>query len=133
MRKSPILFFLLLIGALFANACSDDENPLAPFEPEIINNADAFQFQITGANNVTVTRSYTWNNATTGATIDHSTARTGGTATVVILDADGTEVYRSAMLASGSGASAVGTAGAWVVQVIFSAFDGTANFRVEKL
>jgi len=123
---------LILAAAMFVTACSDT-NPLAPFEPEIVNNADAFQFQITGADNVTVSRSYTWHNTMTRGSIDHSTSVTGGSASVIVLDADGTEVYRSVLKASGTEQSSVGTAGDWTVQVVFSRFDGTANFRVEKL
>ena len=133
-RKS-ISLILLLGFALFVGACGSDEVPnlLAPFEPEIVNNADSFQFQITGATNVTVIRSYVWTNITTGATINHSTTHTDGTGTVVVLDAEGTEVYRSSLKASGTEQSQTGMAGAWMVQVIFSNFDGTANFRIEKL
>ena len=131
MMKRRLLILLLLAVASMVSGCDDD--PLAAFEPEIINDADAFQFQVTGAENVTVTRSYTWTNSLTRASIDHSTSRTGGSATVVVSDADGTEVYRSPMKASGTDPSEPGTAGDWTVQVIFTDFDGTANFRVEKL
>ena len=132
MKKNLLPALLLLLSGLFAGGCSQD-NPLAPFEPEIVNDADAFQFQITGATDVTVTRSYTWANPAAGATIDHSTFRTDGSATVVLYDADGTEVYRSALKASGLEQSDPGVAGNWVVKIILSSFDGTANFRVEKM
>ena len=110
-----------------------DANPLAAFEPEIINTADAFQFQITDAANVTVTRSYTWDNTATRATIDHSTATLGGSASVVILDVDSTQVYSSGLVASANEPSESGTPGVWIVRVTFSNFSGTANFRVQKL
>ena len=131
MKTKPTLAILLAVVALSTGACSDD-NPLAPFEPEIVNDADAFQFQVTGAQNVTVNKSYVWTNATAGASIDHSTALTDGSATVVVLDGEGTEVYRSALKASGTEQSRDGAAGQWTVQVIMSGFDGTANFRVQK-
>lgn len=135
MNRQPTLLPMLLILALLASGCGSDEepNPLALFSPEIVNNVDSFQFQITDATNVTVTRNYIWNNTVTGVTINHSTSTTDGVGTVVVLDADGTEVYRSTLKASGTEQSQTGTAGPWTVQVIFASFDGTANFRIEKL
>lgn len=132
MKTLRVSLSLLAVLFLFTG-CDDEDNALAPFEPEIVNTADAFQFQITDARNVSVDRSYTWNNTNTRGSVDHSTSRTDGAGTVVILDADGTEVYRSAMRASGSDQTDVGVAGDWTVRVIFEVFDGTANFRVEKL
>ncbi len=133
MQKHATTLILVAALALFTTSCSDETNPLAAFEPEIVNDADAFQFQITDATNVSVTRSWTWNNTATRGTVDHSTALTGGSATVVIQDAAGLEVYRSAMMASANEQTSAGTAGDWTVTVVFSDFDGTANFRVEKL
>ena len=132
MFRKTSQFILSLAVVLIAAGCGND-NPLAPFEPEIVTDADAFQFQITDAKDVTVTRSYVWSNAAGSATIDHSTSLTDGSATVVILDGDGKEVYRSTLKASGLDQSDTGTAGNWTVQVVFLGFDGTANFRVEQL
>jgi len=98
-----------------------------------MNKADSFQFQITHAANVTTTLNYTWNNTGTRATINHATALTRGTAAVIILDANGTEVYSSNLKASGTETSVAGTAGGWTIKVSFGNFSGTANFRAEKL
>ncbi len=133
MRCSTLFYALIVTAGLLIAGCGGDSNPLAPFEPEIVSNADAFQFQITGGKNVSVTETYTWTNPTNGVSVDHSTAKTDGAASVVIRDAEGLQVYSSEMKASGTEQSIAGAPGDWMVQVIFTDFDGTANFRVEKL
>lgn len=130
---SSSLVAVLAAAALFVAGCSDDKNPLGPFQPEVINNADAFQFQITKAKNVTTTVSYSWSNTGTQATINHSTTMTDGSAVVTVYDADNQQVYTHGLLASGTVQSATGVAGVWRIRIVFSGFDGTANFRVEKL
>jgi hypothetical protein len=126
-----ILPLTVLLFGVFAG-CSDS-NPISAFEPEVVNNADAFQFQITDATDVTTTLNYSWTNSGTRATIDHSTAMVSGSAFVTIKDAAGVQVYSSELKASGVETSAIGTAGTWNITVGFSNFDGTSNFRAEKL
>jgi hypothetical protein len=118
--------------ALVMIGCSD-KNPIAPFQPEVINNADAFQFQITKARNVSTTLNYSWTNSGTRATINHSTALTAGSAVVTVYDANNQQVYTRGLLASGTEQSTVGVTGAWRIKIVFADFDGAANFRVEKL
>ncbi len=123
----------MALAVVLFSGCSDNNNPISAFEHEVINNADAFQFQITDAANVTTTLSYSWTNTGTRASIDHSTALTDGSATVTILDNDDTQVYTSGLVASATDASDVGVPGTWTVTVVLTDFSGTANFRAEKL
>ena len=126
---------LFLAVILLALGCSNDQksNPISSFEPEVINSADAFQFQITDAADVSTTLIYQWVNSGAQATIDHSTALTAGSATVEIMDADTTQVYTSGLLSSGTEESVTGTTGTWFVKVTFVDFNGTVNFTIEKL
>ena len=124
---------MMLFTFIALTGCSDDSNPVSAFEPEIINNADAFQFQITDAVNVNTILNYNWTNTGSQATIDHSSVLSEGTATVKLYDADGTEVYSNDLVASLNESSSVGTAGIWNVQIIFVNASGTFNIRVEKL
>ena len=119
---------LALVGA----GCSD-KNPLAAFEPEIVNTADNFQFQATGVTNVSTVLTYSWENSGTRATIDHSSAVADGTTRLQILDADGVEVYSDSLRASVQHESAAGQAGTWTVRVTLQNVDGTLNFRAEML
>jgi hypothetical protein len=118
-------------AAIFAAlACSDT---LAPFQPEITNVTDNFQFQATALTNVTTTVQYTWQNSSTAATVNHSSAVTGGTAVLTVKDANGTTVYSGALVASGTPSTSTGVAGAWSIQVGLVNVSGTLNFRVQKL
>jgi hypothetical protein len=132
---SGVLVTVVALAAMLT-ACGSDNNTtnsLAPFSPEIVNNQDAFQFQVTDAENVTTTVSYTWQNTGTQATVNQSSTVTGGTVTVTLFDADSTQVYTSGLLASATEQSSVGTAGAWTVVVTLTNGSGTLNFRAEKL
>jgi hypothetical protein len=114
------------------SACS--ENPLAPYQPEVSNVADNFALQATGVSNVAATQSYTWSNAGTRATINHSTTIQSGTTLLVIKDAVGTTVYSKALSPSlNEPTSPVGVAGTWTLQLTLTNYTGTMNFRVQKL
>src|SRR5690349_632187 len=52
-------------------ACGNSSGPLAPFEPQINNAPDNFQFQASGVTNVTWTYTYRWSNTGDSATINH--------------------------------------------------------------
>ena len=124
------LLALALVGCSSSNTPT---TPLAPFEPEIINTADNFQFQATGLTRTTTTVSYPWENSATQATINHSSVVNQGTTLLSLFDADSTLVYSDSLQASASHQTAVGTAGTWTVQVTLTVVNGTLNFRAESL
>ena len=134
----PVLRLIATIAllALTTAGCSSNSTPttpLAAFEPEIINAADAFQFQATGLTRTTATVSYSWENSATRATIDHSSAINEGVTLLSLFDADSTLVYSDSLQASASHQTAVGTAGTWTVHVTLTLVNGTLNFRAESL
>ena len=134
MKSYPGLLMVIGLGLILALAggCgNDNNNSLAPFQPEIINETDAFQFQVTNAENVTTVVSYAWQNTGTQATVNHSSAVNSGSATVTILDAQQTEVYSGGLVASANEPTVAGEAGAWTIQVVLMDCSGTLNFRVE--
>jgi len=124
---------VILATTLLLTSCGGDPTTsvLDQFEPEIVNEPGTFQFQVTDATNVSTTLSYTWLSAGSRVSIDHSSALSGGTAALTLLDADGTQVYSSPLKASGSEMSAEGVAGAWTVRLTFHDASGTMNFRTE--
>jgi hypothetical protein len=132
-HKLSLIFSMILL--IIIVGCSD--NPPATsfdnFQPEIVNNVDAFEFQITDATHVTTTVNYSWENTGAQASINHSSVIVQGVGSVTLLDADGTQVYTSSLLASSTDQSSAGTAGTWTVRVTFSNASGTMNFRCEKL
>lgn len=120
---------IIAVAGVLLLACSD---PLAPFQPEITNVTDSFQFQATGIQNVTWSHEYVWQNTGTTANIDHSSTVTTGTATLTIRDAVGAQVYTNPLSPSGSVTTNAGTSGAWTIRVELVNLDGTLNFRVQK-
>jgi hypothetical protein len=127
-----LLAALVMLGAL--SACgSDRSNPLSPaVQPEVVNNADAFSFQVTGVQNASATLDYSWQNTGTVATVNQSASISGGSATLIIRDAAGTQVYSRSLSDNGTFTSAAGTTGTWTIRVVFSGTSGTINFRSDK-
>ena len=122
---------VLMAMALLA-ACSNSTGPLAPFQPQITNVADNFQFQATGVTNVTWTFTYNWSNTGDSATVNQSTTVTGGAATLTIYDKNGTQLYTQSLSANGTFGMTKGVAGNWTIKVVFTNYSGTVNFRVQK-
>jgi len=102
------------------------------FQPEITNVTDNFQFQATGMTNVSQTLTYTWQNTGTMANVNQASSVSGGSAQVLIRDAQATVVYTSNLATNGTFVTNNGTAGAWTIQVALSGCNGTVNFRVQK-
>lgn len=129
----------LAAGVLVAAACtvaaacsSSSTGPLAPFQPQINNIADNFQFQATGVTNVTWTYTYTWSNSGDSATVNQATTTTAGSATLTILDNNGAQLYSQSLNANGTFGMTKGLHGSWTVKVVFTNYSGTVNFRVQK-
>ena len=134
MNFKRVVFLIITImgmGVIFSG-CGDSTNSLAAFQPEIINNVDDFSFQITDADNVTTTVTYSLQNTGTQVSIDQSPGTTAGSASISILDANGTEVYQKDLSTNGNFQSSNGTAGTWSIVVDFQNYIGTMNFRVQK-
>ena len=121
-----------LVATLVLGGCKNSTGPLAPFQPQINNIADNFEFQATGVSNVTWTYTYTWSNSGTTASVNQSTTIAAGTAVVTVLDKNGTQVYTQSLSANGTFATSAGVAGTWTVRVLFTNYSGTGNFRVQK-
>ena len=122
------------VAALAAAAAlvSCDDDSLAPFQPEIMNQPDTFQLQATGVTNVTSVLRYDWANSGTTANVNQATVLSAGTATLAIRDDAGTEVYSADLTNNGTFSTAAGVAGTWELIVGLDGCDGDLNFRVEK-
>ncbi len=121
-----------LVTAVGVTACGSSSITNPAFQPEIANTTDSFQLQATGVTNVTQTLTYSWQNTGTLANVDQSGTVSAGTATLVILDAQGTYVYTGDLKSTGSFTSSTGQAGTWTIKVVLSGVSGTLNFRVQK-
>lgn len=113
-------------------ACGGDSVTNPQFEPEIVNLTDSFAFQVTDLTNVSENVTYTWQHTGTLGNVNQSSSVSAGTATLTILDAQGTQVYSRNLSENGTFTTNAGTDGSWTIQVALSGVSGTLNFRVEK-
>lgn len=133
LAKTAVTGFLLVLSIYLAGCSKTPTSSLAPFEPQIVNNQDAFQLQATGVTNVSTTLVYAWKNSGAQATINHSTTTTAGSALLTIKDSLGTTVYSKALVPSLNEPTSAGVAGTWSVTLTLTNYSGTLNFRAEKL
>lgn len=119
------------LTVLISSSCGKKKSPISPFEPEVTNLADNFQFQATALQNVSTSVTYQWSNSGTSANIDQSCAISAGTAGLTIMDNDGTQVYTGDLTQGGSFTSSQGTSGVWSIRLDIYDVDGTLNFRVQ--
>ena len=134
--RSTVAAALCLLAMTISMGCGGSTPPPAPlanFQPEIVNNADNFQFQATAVENVSTVVQYSWSNSGSQASINHSSAVDSGTAVVQLFDDNMVEVYNSALLASGTPATSAGTSGNWRIRVTLTNVYGTLHFRAQKL
>ena len=107
-RRSLFLSGLAL--SLLVAACSN--SPTAPgVQPQVASVTDNFQYQVSNVQNFSGTASYTWQNTGTRATVNQSATLTAGDATVLLLDANGVQVYSSSLASNGTFQSSVGVGG----------------------
>ena len=118
--------------AAFALACGNSTGPLAPYQPQINNAADDFQFQATGVQAVTWVYTYQWLNTGDSATVNQATTVSGGSASLTISDSTGAQLYSQSLAANGTFGMVKGIHGHWTVRVEFTNYTGTVNFRVQK-
>ena len=131
LRRRPVNAVLVVLALVLVLSCKS--NSLAPYQPQITNAADNFQFQATGVSNLTQTYTYSWSNSGTAASVNQATTVTGGSATLTISDNGGTQVYTRDLAANGTFATTAGVTGTWTIRVAFSSYSGTVNFRVQKM
>jgi hypothetical protein len=131
-RSTNVVAASFLTAIALLAGCSNSTGPLAPFQPQINNVADNFQFQATGVTNATWTYTYNWANSGDSATVNQSTTVTGGSATLTIADKNGTQLYSQSLSANGTFGMTKGVQGNWTIKVVFTNYSGTVNFRVQK-
>jgi hypothetical protein len=64
--------------------------------------------------------------------VNQSASVSSGAVGLVLLDANGVQVYSRSLADNGTFSSGAGAAGSWTVRVTYSSADATVNFRVDK-
>ncbi len=133
MKLGP--FVQCIAGVLIAIAVTGcgESNPTNSFQPIVDNEPDVFTFRASNVYVVTSRLTYNWSNSGERASIYHATARTSGSATLILLDAQGTQVYQSLLRSGVTEVANAGVPGTWTVVVLLEEFTGTVNFQVSKL
>lgn len=131
MNARSMLASLFVCAGLLAG-CDTATTTGPGIEPEIRNNTDSFEYQVSKVDRYSGTLTYNWSHTGTVANVNQSAALTGGTAQLVILDAAGAQVYSKDLTANGTFVTAAGQAGTWRIQVVYSNASGTLNFRAQK-
>ncbi len=131
-RKTQSIWRLAAVLAFgLGTACGG--NVLGPDnQPQVGNQTDTFQWQVTAMDNISQTLTYTWQNTGTSANVNQSPNLSGGSATLTIKDASDVEVYSRSLAQGGTFQTSAGTTGAWTIEVRLSGASGALNFRVEK-
>lgn len=131
-RVKTAFIFFCMIGTIMG-CSSDPASPTLPgVEPEVANNQDTFEFQVTSVENYTGSWSYNWMTTGTVVNVDQSSAITSGTITLTIRDSNGHTVYSGDLSQGGSFTTNSGTTGQWQILITLVNGSGTLNFRVEK-
>jgi hypothetical protein len=132
-RRFRALALAVIAGSItWLGACSD--SPTGPgIQPQIINQPDNFEYQVSDVQGFTGTLSYSWQNTGTQANVNQATTVSGGSITLVIRDASGTQIYSRSLADNGTFVTAAGQAGTWTVRVVYSgAVAPVVNFRAQK-
>ena len=131
MRK-PLALAALLAAAACGGGGSTNDPMNAAYQPQVVNLADDFAFQVTGVQDGSGHHVYTWSNGGVAASVDRSSSIDAGSVTLTIKDPSGTVVHTDPLTTSGSVDTGAGTAGSWTIEVDFNHASGTVNFRVQK-
>lgn len=124
---------LAVVGMLLVFAGCSDDTPTSPgTQPRVVNNTDTFEFQVSSVQNYSSVWRYDWTTTGTIVNVDQSSAVTGGSVTLRLIDSDGTTVYSRDLGQDGSFTSDAGTTGQWRIEIALTRGSGTLNFRVEK-
>lgn len=123
---------IALATCLALSGCGSDPPTSPGIQPQIANLTDDFSYQVSGVSNFSGTAPYSWQNTGISANINQSTTVTSGTMTLVVTDANGTQVYSRSLSDNGTFVTADGVAGTWTIRVTYSGASGTVNFRAQK-
>lgn len=132
MRVRVILgLCLVIVAAALATGCG--ESTTSPGTGLEVNNAtDTFQYQVTNVRNYSKEITYAWQTTGAVASVNQATTVTAGSVTLVLLDANGTQVYSRSLAENGTYSSSSGVSGTWTIRLTYSNANATVNFRVQK-
>ena len=131
-RSTRLVVASMAVAAFLAGLAGCSDSPTSPgINPEIVNQADHFSYQVSNIKNYSATASYTWSNSGPQATINQACSVSAGTATLIVLDGAAVQVYTRSLAENGTFTTASGTPGAWTIRIVYNGLSGTMNFRAD--
>ncbi|HEX9751358.1 MAG TPA: hypothetical protein VGB22_08770 [candidate division Zixibacteria bacterium] len=122
--------FAVFAGLLLSTGCGD--GPTGPPGPDVRISVDRFRYTADEMINVTDTIDYEWDFNGTTASVTQSCDITDGSAMLIILDADSTQVYSRDLDDDGTISTLSGSAGNWLVRIELIGLSGKLEFEAEK-
>jgi len=137
-RFAVIVMLLASVACGGGNGDDDDNNPVGPIgtgqgsDPQITNNTDDFQWQLSNASGFSTNGGYTWRNTGTRARVTNSSNFSSGTGTLTVRDSGGRIVFSGNLSTNGTFTTDSGPTGDWRIELAPSGVSGTLSFRVQK-
>lgn len=131
MRRTHLRRLPALLAFALVTSCDGNDATAPRYQPEVVNLTNDFAFQVTALDGVSDDVQYTWRNDGTSANVDQAPSNLSGTVSLVILDAEGTQVYSRSLAESGTFATTAGVAGNWTVRIHLANAGGAVNFRLQ--
>ena len=137
MHRRSVFGLSALVALTMLAGCGDSTSTTAtttppPYQLEVSNVANSFAYQASPLKSVSGLTQYSWRNDGTIANVNQSPSNLTGTASLVVLDAAGTQVYSRSLTDNGTFVTSAGTAGMWTVRINFSNVSGAVNFRLQR-
>jgi hypothetical protein len=131
---TPRFLAIAASAALLTAGCNDVVTQIGPEnDPTVTNEVGTFRYEAHDLDDVHEEFSFIWQNPGTQAKVLHRGFVPHGSNIIVILDADGTEVYRHDMLFEVDDVTAVGVPGAWTVEFLLHGTTGRIDMQLETL
>ena len=131
-RSTRFVVAFVAIAAFLAALPGCGDSPTSPgVNPEIVNLADHFSYQVSSIQRYSATASYTWSNNGAQATINQACSVSAGSATLVVLDGAAVQVYTRSLVDNGTFTTASGTPGSWTIRIVYDGVSATVNFRAD--
>jgi len=131
---TPRFLILAASVALVTAGCNDVVTQIGPGnDPTVTIQVGSFRYEAHDLDDVHEEFSFVWPNPGTRAKVLHRGFVPHGSNIIVVLDANGTEVYRHDMLFQTDDETAAGVPGDWTVEFLLHGTTGRIDMQLETI